>query len=178
MIDSEAEASADPEGWVYGRTTTEISDIATGRSRPSSVDDLERAAAKSGSSGSALSFAGRGGVSGGVGSGNREGPGLASMVGPRNHAAAAAAAVGRVPHAGVPGGDAEGPVHPTSTRTAEGGADERTGGGGGLLGKAAGAGGAGGGAVLRRRRLARLRMVTSVDGARESTRKFLEMMRR
>lgn len=33
-------------------------------------------------------------------------------------------------------------------------------------------------AVLRRRRLVRLRMVTRVDGAREATRSFLEMMRR
>lgn len=177
MVDSETEACADDDGWVYGWNPSEISDIAEGRKRP---DATARA---------------------GVGNTAAAEP-AEDETSARGAVGEDATFEDALPRTVASGGDKEATTGPDSAGGQEGSEVDASGsccsinsGGasreeGGRKSVADGAsilpgtdvGGqrtrADGGAVLRRRRLVRLRMVTRVDGARESTTKFLETLQR
>lgn len=183
MVDSEMEASADQDGWIYGRAASEISETALGRRNPGTSGDggdvspataanTETAATQAAASPLRTREAGAKSeqehVQGGSPSGSR--PRVAATTA----APSAAGSDQKEPRAADGGRD--------SRRREPGGVNGGAGGNGQGGPKAAGGGGAreavAEGLWLRRRRLVRVRMVRRVDGARESTTSILEMMRR
>ncbi|CAM9979949.1 unnamed protein product [Ectocarpus sp. 8 AP-2014] len=177
MVDSETEASSDQDGWIYGRSPSEISEIALGQK--SSYSNGMRSSSSSPeirSSSSSAADATPGAAC--VGDGAREPEARPEhtqdgdetpppqqqqrqqqqqrlVTGNYSDGDMASTANNK------PKEDAKGPRRQATAATFGGGSD-----------------GAGGGWGLRRRRLVRLRMVRTVDGARDSTTSVLEMIRR
>ncbi|CAM9125927.1 unnamed protein product [Ectocarpus sp. 13 AM-2016] len=178
MVDSETEASSDQDGWIYGRSPSEISEIALGRT--SSHSNGMRSSSSSPEISSSRSAADARARAAGVGDGSREPEVRPEKTqdggkspppqqqqrqqqqqqqslesGNFSDGDIASSADNRSKE------DTKGPRRQATAATIGGGSD-----------------GAGGGWGLRRRRLVRLRMVRMVDGARDSTTSVLEMIRR
>lgn len=181
MVDSETEAFADDDGWVYGWNPSEISDIAQGRKRP---DAAATAAAGSTAAAAAPAEAAEdaASVSGAVGEDVRveDAPPCAVAPGGDRGATAGPDSAGRQEGSDVDASHGSCSINSGGASHEKGNRKGVADGASRLPGRDAGGQGAraGGGALLRRRRLVRLRMVTRVDGARESTTKFLETLQR
>jgi len=167
------EASADQDGWIYGRAASEISETALGRRRSTtSGDGGDISAAQAANA--TVAAAPKTKEAGATASEQEQEQGN-SPSGSRRRAGATPAAPSagdsdqQRPRATDGGGDPRG----RETDRGEGG-DGR----GGLTAADGGEirGAASEGLWLRRRRLVRVRMVRRVDGARESTTSILEMI--
>ncbi|CAM9826047.1 unnamed protein product, partial [Ectocarpus sp. 12 AP-2014] len=177
MVDSETEASSDQDGWIYGRSPSEISEIALGRT--SSHSNGMRSSSSSPEISSSRSAADARARAAGVGDGSREPEARPENTQdgdespPRQQQQRQQQQQQRLVTGNYSDGDitssadnrskedAKGPRRQAEAETVGGGRDW-----------------AGGGWGLRRRRLVRLRMVRMVDGARDSTTSVLEMIRR
>lgn len=207
VVDSEMEASADEDGWIYGSAPSEIAEIALGRKSSTNNSIHEGGMTSSASSSiqrnsvSSASFTATGSTASG-GSGTNAVPPRSIEVGTESQQqqqpgtpVSGPVTTGGVIPAPSPGDKdtadtEEGNQQRRDKEGVEGGlAGEVTGrrGGGGETDTAAGAGAGvegsadGGGDAtmwLRRRRLVRLRMVGRVDGARESTSGAVALIRR
>ncbi|CAM9691398.1 unnamed protein product [Ectocarpus sp. 4 AP-2014] len=176
MVDSETEASSDQDGWIYGQSPSEISEIALGRKSSYSNGMRSSSSSPEISSSSSAADATAGAAS--VGNIAREAEARPEntqdgdespppqqqqrqqqqqrlVTGNNSDGDIASSADNKGKE------DAKGPRRQATAATVGGRSD-----------------GAGGGWGLRRRRLVRLRMVRMVDGARDSTTSVLEMIRR
>ncbi|CAM9511208.1 unnamed protein product [Ectocarpus sp. 12 AP-2014] len=182
MVDSETEASSDQDGWIYGRSTSEISEIALGRTSSHS-NGMRSSSSSSPEISSGRSAADARARAAGVGDGTREPEARPENTQdgdesppPQQHQQRQQQqqqqqqrlVTGNYSGSDIASSgdnkskeDAKGPRRQATAATVGGDSD-----------------GAGGGWGLRRRRLVRLRMVRMVDGARDSTTSVLEMIRR
>ncbi|CAM9499803.1 unnamed protein product [Scytosiphon promiscuus] len=175
MVDSETEASSDQDGWIYGCSAWEISEIALGRnysrSRSGRGDGNSKGSApnENGPSSTASTTAGVG---------SRTGNASAVMSSTSEQALDSQQKQLEQRNDTVPAESASGNADAEDRRaggkTDAGARVKTTGDGGGVGGDV----GRSQEPYLRRRRLVRVRMVARVDGARESTTRVLELIRR
>ncbi|CAN0087545.1 unnamed protein product [Ectocarpus fasciculatus] len=172
MVDSETESSSDQDGWIYGRSPSDISEIALGRK--SSYSKGMRSSSSSSSPEISSSAAGSTSGAAGVGDGTR-----APEARPENtHDGDESPASQqqqqqqqqRLGTGNFSDGDIVSSAENKTSEDSKGPRRQET--------ATAIERGGGGGPGLRRRRLVRLRMVRMVDGARDSTTSVLEMIRR